>query len=57
MNCKTWMMGSKRLLKNNVIDKLIDRRIETPEGKDLIKVEEAYIPDKEIIKALLLEKK
>jgi hypothetical protein len=41
------------LLKNNVIDKLIDGRIETPEGKDLIKVEEAYIPDKEIIKALL----
>ena len=27
--------------------------IETPDGKDLIKVEEAYIPDKEIIKALL----
>ena len=43
--------------KEVVMDKLINRRIETPDGKDLIKVEEAYIPDKEIIKALLFLKK
>ena len=43
--------------KEVVMDKLINRRIETPDGKDLIKVEEAYIPDKKIIKALLFLKK
>ena len=35
------------------MDKLINRWEETPVGKDLIKIEEASISDKEIIKALL----
>ena len=43
--------------KEVVIDKLINRWKETPVEKDLIKIEEASISDKEIIKALLLQKK
>lgn len=43
--------------KEVVIDKLINRWKETPVEKDLIKIEEASISDKEIIKALLLAKK
>ena len=43
--------------KEVVIDKLINRWKETPVEKDLIKIEEASISDKEIIKALLLNKK
>ena len=39
------------------MDKLINRWEETPVGKDLIKVEEASISDKEIIKALLFHYK
>ena len=43
--------------KEIVIDKLINRWKETPVEKDLIKIEEASLSDKEIIKALLLNKK
>ena len=43
--------------KEVVIDKLINRWEETPVEKDLIKIEEASISDKEIIKALLFHYK
>ena len=43
--------------KEVVIDKLINRWKETPVEKDLIKIEEASISDKEIIKALLFHYK
>lgn len=38
--------------KEIVIDRLVDEWIETPVGKDIIKMEVGDIPDKEIIKAL-----